>query len=102
MDLAAGSLGGVVAWYSLIHTPLDRLAPVLASLAGSGRHHIQQAYCHEVSMHGYLLDPDIVAAQLKTVGLLVEAQLLRAPDADERTPQGYLMARKPQPPAGPA
>jgi len=109
LDLAAGSLGGIVAWYSLIHTPPERLAPVLAALAGglapggflllafqagSGRRHIQQAYGHEVSMHAFLLDPDAVVAQLEAAGLAVEARLVRAPDTDERTPQAYLMARK--------
>ena len=114
LNLEAGSWGGIVAWYSLIHTPPERLGSVFASLAGglapggflllafqagSGRRHIQHAYGHEISMHAYLLDPDTVEVQLEAAGLEVEARLRRAPDADERTPQAYLMARKSNSPA---
>lgn len=106
-----GSLGGVVAWYSIIHfTPsqlpvaiaeLHRvLAPgghlVLAFQAGDERVHVEQAYGHAISVDAYRLPPAHVADLLTDAGCVVDARLVRAPAGDlEKTPQAYLLARKP-------
>jgi SAM-dependent methyltransferase len=109
LEADAGSLGGIVAWYSLIHTPPERRAAVLRSLAqalvpggllllafqvGDAERHIDRAYGHDVSMDAYLLDPGHLGALLEEAGCGVQARLIREPDSDERTPQAYLVARK--------
>jgi SAM-dependent methyltransferase len=115
LDLPDGCLGGVMAWYSTIHIPDDRLpavfaefcrvlAPrVLALLAfqsGDDTLHLTEALGHPVSLAvRRRRRPEHVAALLTQAGLLVQARLLREPDNDgrfpERTPQAFLLARKP-------
>jgi SAM-dependent methyltransferase len=65
LDLTDGVLGGIVAWYSINHTPPDRLPVVFAEfhrVLGPGGHlllafqvgdervHLEQAYGHPVSL----------------------------------------------------
>ena len=110
LDLADGALAGVVAWYSIIHTPPERLPAVfgefhrvlgpggcllLAFQAGDRCVHLERAYGHEISLDAYRLSPEVIRELLGRAGLHVQAQLLREPDAGEKTPQAYLIARKP-------
>jgi ubiquinone/menaquinone biosynthesis C-methylase UbiE len=103
------SLGGVVAWYSIIHTPPERMGALFGELArvlapggvlvtafqvGDERRHIEQGYGHEVSLDAYRLRPEAVAAFMAGAGLAVTAQLVRQPEAHEKTEQAYLLARK--------
>jgi len=109
LDASPGSLGGIVAWSSLIHTPPERRAAVLESFAralapggllllafqvGDAQRHIDRAYGHDVSMDAYLLDPASIRTALELAGFTLEAELVRAADQDERNPQAYLLARK--------
>ncbi|TDQ01344.1 class I SAM-dependent DNA methyltransferase [Labedaea rhizosphaerae] len=109
LDLADGALAGALAWYSLIHTPPERLAPVVAELVrvlapggrlltafqvGDERRHLSHAYGHDITLDAYRLRPEFVAGLFADAGLVVEAQLVRAPDANEKSPQAYLLARK--------
>jgi len=109
LDAGPATLGGIVAWYSLIHTPPERRAAVLQSFAralvpggllllafqvGDAERHIDRAYGHEVSMDAYLLDPEHFGPLLEDAGCAVEARLIHGPDSDEWTPQAYLVARK--------
>lgn len=104
------SLGGIVAWYSIIHTPPERLPVVFAEFArvlapgghlllafqsGDEPRHITHAYGHDIALDAYRLPPDGIAVMLKNAGLAVQSQLLRAPDESEKTPQAFLLARKP-------
>jgi SAM-dependent methyltransferase len=114
LDLPDGVLGGIVAWYSIIHTPPERLPVTFAEfhrvLAPGGhlliafqvgdaqRVHLQQAYGHAVSFDAYRLSPDHVADLLREAGLAVHARLLREPDEPEKLQQAYLLARKPEQP----
>jgi len=110
--LAVGDarLGGVVAWYSIIHLPPDQrptafaelhrvLAPggrlLLAFQVGDERVHVQHAYGHDVSAYAYRLPPDEVADLAAAAGFTVEARLVRAAMGVEKIPQAYLLARKP-------
>ncbi|MFC1433481.1 class I SAM-dependent methyltransferase [Streptacidiphilus sp. N1-3] len=110
LDLPDGALGGVVAWYSTVHTPSELLplvfaefhrvtAPggrlLLAFKAGDERRHLTRAYGHELSLDVYWTPPDQVAELAAGAGFLVEARLIREPDQSERGPQGYFLARKP-------
>ncbi|WP_084093782.1 class I SAM-dependent DNA methyltransferase [Amycolatopsis rifamycinica] len=111
LDAEDGSLAGAVAWYSLIHTPPEELAPVVAELArvlapggrlltgfhvGDERRHISHGYGHDISLDAYRLPPDFVAELCLAAGLVVEARLVREPQGPfEKAPQAYLLARKP-------
>jgi ubiquinone/menaquinone biosynthesis C-methylase UbiE len=65
LDLADGSLGGIVAWYSIIHTPRGLLPQVFAEFArvlvpgghlllafkaGDETRHLAKGYGHEMSI----------------------------------------------------
>ncbi|WP_405727372.1 methyltransferase domain-containing protein [Streptomyces sp. NBC_01537] len=112
LDLADGSLGGVVAWYSIIHTPPELLPAVFAEfhrvLAPGGHlllafqvgdevRHIEEAYGHAgLSYYAYRLRPDQVSDLLDRAGIAVDARLVREPKGPEKTPQAFLLARKPE------
>jgi SAM-dependent methyltransferase len=113
LDLPDGVLGGIVAWYSIIHTPPERLpvafaefhrvlAPgghlLLAFQVGDERVHHEQAYGHAVSLDAYRLPPDRVTELLGQAGLVVHARVLREPDEPEKLQQAYLLARKSEEP----
>ena len=109
--LADGTLGGIVAWYSIIHTPPARLPGVFAEFhrtlrgggllllafqAGDEPRHLDFADGHEIDLDAYRLPPERITELLLHAGLVVEAQLLREPDDRyEKTRQAYLLARKP-------
>jgi SAM-dependent methyltransferase len=110
LDLADEAVGGVLAWYSVIHTPPELLPVVFAEFhrvlapggqlllgfqVGDERRHLTQAYGHPVSLDAYLLSPDRVAEQLSHAGLVVHARLVREPERREKHPQAVVMARRP-------
>ncbi|MGZ4547872.1 MAG: class I SAM-dependent DNA methyltransferase [Blastococcus sp.] len=108
LDLPDASLGGLVAWYSVIHTPPELLPGVFAEFArvlrpaghlllafqaGDELVHLEQAYGHALSLDAYRLDPGRVVDLLERAGLDVHAQLVREPEPPEKTRQAYLLAR---------
>jgi SAM-dependent methyltransferase len=109
LDVTDGALAGILAWYSIIHTPpellptaFDEFARVLAPdgqallafQVGDERRHIAQGYGHAVSLDAYRLPPDRVTELLARSGLFVHARLVREPDGRESVPQAYLLAAK--------
>jgi SAM-dependent methyltransferase len=109
LALERGTVGGITAWYSIIHTPPAQLPTAfeefsrvlveggyvaLAFQVGGARVHIEQGYGHAVSLDAYRLDPDDVTELLASAGLLVQARLVRQPDASEKVAQAYLLAQK--------
>ncbi|MGN9807777.1 class I SAM-dependent DNA methyltransferase [Micromonospora sp. BQ11] len=114
LDVPDASLGGVVAWYSVIHVPDDVLPAVLAEfhrvLAPGG--HLALAFqvgdepLRPAAMLGapvaltfHRRRPDAVADLLARAGLPVRVRLVREPEVHpthtEHTPQAYILARKP-------
>lgn len=98
---------GALAWYSIIHTPPDGLAAIVAEVrrvlrpagltllsfqVGSGRRRIERAYGCDVVMTAHLHDPGHVASVLGDHGFAVEAQLTRAPGDRERHGQAFVLA----------
>jgi ubiquinone/menaquinone biosynthesis C-methylase UbiE len=109
LPFAAGSFAGALAWYSIIHTPDERLPEVFAELrrvldtggvvllgfqAGSGERLIQHAYGHEdLDLVAYRHDVDPVAAALVAAGFEVHTRLDRGPQGEyERSHQGFVLA----------
>ncbi|GAB3490330.1 class I SAM-dependent methyltransferase [Amycolatopsis cihanbeyliensis] len=115
LDLEDGSLGGLLAWYSIIHVPRERLPEVLAEFhrvlapggylqlgfqVGDEPLHRSEAAGHEISLDFHRCRPDQITELLNQAGLVPYARMVREPDADgnfpETTPQAFLLARKPQ------
>jgi SAM-dependent methyltransferase len=89
LDVADGALGGIVAWYSIIHTPPERLPAVFAEFrrvlapgghallafqAGDERVHLRHAYGHDISLVAYRLPPDRIAELLIRAGFEVQSR----------------------------
>jgi SAM-dependent methyltransferase len=100
-------VGGVVAWYSIIHTPPALLPAAFIEFARvlrSGGHlllafqvgdecvELRHAYGHDIALDAYRLSPDDIATTLATFGFDVVASLVRAPYGLEKTPQAFLIA----------
>ena len=109
LEVADESLAGVVAWYSVIHTPPDDLPAIFAELhrvirpngllllafqSGGFSVRREQAYGHAVTFEAHRHDPDRVTAQLADAGLRVTVRTERAPQDYETTPQAFLLARR--------
>jgi SAM-dependent methyltransferase len=107
LDLADGSVGGVVAWYSIIHIPDDSLPNVFAEFhrvlepggclvvafqVGDEPVRYSEAFGHAVALEFRRLQPDRVAELLHQAGFTVRARLERAPEGVETTPQAFLLA----------
>lgn len=114
LDVPDESLGGVLAWYSTIHIPDQRLPEVFAEFyrvltpggylqlgfqVRDAPRHISQSLGHAISLDAPRRQPDDVARLLGAAGFVLRAQLVREPDEEgefpERDPQAFLLARKP-------
>jgi SAM-dependent methyltransferase len=115
LPVTDGALAGLVAWYSIIHTPPEQLGPVFAEFrrvlrpggelllafqAGDERVELHQAYGHTISLDAYRLPPDWIEAQLAAAGLVTHTRIRRDPGPRESTPQAYLLARRTAPDQG--
>ncbi|MEU5596602.1 class I SAM-dependent methyltransferase [Streptomyces sp. NPDC020298] len=120
LDLPDGTLGGIMALYSIIHVPDDHLPGAFAEFRrtlvpgghvllcfqsddadgdggrdGSAHLHIAERFGHRIDLDYYLRTPDTVSAALAAAGLLPVATTVRAPVGDEKRPRAFLLARKP-------
>jgi SAM-dependent methyltransferase len=111
LPFADDTFDGVLAWYSIIHTPEVGLPAVFAELrrvlspggvllvgfqAGTGERRIAHAYGHDLDLLAYLHDVDGVAASLTRAGFAVHTRLDRSPRREfERSHQGFVLAVRP-------
>jgi SAM-dependent methyltransferase len=109
LPLAAASLAGLVAWYSVIHVPDEALPGVLAGFAralrpggvlllasqsGEGSTLKTEGYGgHPMAVHVHRRTPERLAGLVEDAGLAVEGRLLRR-HGDTPTPAGFLLARR--------
>jgi SAM-dependent methyltransferase len=116
LSVPDGSLGGIVAWYSIIHVPTELLPEVFAGFHRalvSGGHlllafqvgdevrHRTSAAGHEISLDFHRRQPHRVAQLLRQAGFAVQATLVREPrrvvaQLIEQVPQAFLLAEKRQ------
>jgi SAM-dependent methyltransferase len=115
LDLPDGALGGVLAWYSTIHVPDDRLPGAFAEFrrvlapggyvllgfqVGDELMHRSEGLGHQISLDFRRRQPDQVARLLGEAGFTVCSRMVREPDGNpefpERDPQGFVLARRPQ------
>ncbi|HZE32365.1 MAG TPA: methyltransferase domain-containing protein [Actinoallomurus sp.] len=110
LDVGDEALGGILAWYSIIHTPPEELPAVLTEfhrVLAPGGHLLlgffqadddpgvlAQPFDHRVTL-GYRWSLDGVAELLHKAGFTESARLSREPNENERFPQGRLLVRKP-------
>ncbi|GAA4610953.1 class I SAM-dependent methyltransferase [Saccharopolyspora hordei] len=111
LDLPDGALGGLVAWYSLIHVPPEQVPAVLAEfhrVLAPGGHlllafqvgdepplHLSEALGHRIDLDFHRWTTDRIADLLRQAGFAVTARLERESDGTERTPQAHVLARRP-------
>ena len=110
LDLPDAAAGGVLAWYSTIHTPPHFLPGVFAELCrvlapggylligfhvGAGDRPRTVTYRDGITIDAYDVTPERVADLARQAGLVVHTELMRAPQGRETRPQASLIAAKP-------
>jgi SAM-dependent methyltransferase len=114
LDLDNDSLGGIAAFYSVIHAPPEQLPQVmrefyrvlhpggLALLAfhiGDEVKHLEEWWEKPVSLDFHFYQPATLARRLEAAGFRIEAKVERAPyvgSVEHPSQRGYLLARKPE------
>jgi SAM-dependent methyltransferase len=108
LDLADGVLGGILAFYSVIHTPPPQLPAVFTEfqrVLAPGGHLLlgffagedprPEEFDHKVTL-AYRWSPDSLLDLLRHTGFVEVARMLREPHEDERQfQQAQLLVRKP-------
>ena len=110
LDLPDASLGGLLAYYSIIHIPWQQrpqlfaefhrvLAPggtlMLTFQIGNERSQYTELFGTPISLDVYRQQPDEVADLLREAGFDLSTTAVREREGTEKTPQGYVLARKP-------
>jgi ubiquinone/menaquinone biosynthesis C-methylase UbiE len=111
LDLGDASRAAVLAWYSIIHLPRERVPDAFAEFhrvlepggylqlafqVGNDDPHRTEGYGKAIDLQFHRHQPELVAEQLTTAGLPVRACLTREPVDGEPRPQAFILARKPE------
>ena len=106
LDLPDATLAGIVAWYSIIHTPPALLPTVFAEFSrtlapggwlllgfhvGDGIRHMTHAYGHDLDMDAWLFTPEQVDGLAAAAGLRPYGRLVREPQGLEKRQQAFLL-----------
>ncbi|MFE7975259.1 class I SAM-dependent DNA methyltransferase [Streptomyces shenzhenensis] len=114
LDLPDETLGGALALYSTIHVPDDHLPAVFTEVhrtlvpgghvllgfqsgEADGRTRLTERYGHEISLDYHWRTPETVCGLLTAAGLEPRARLVREPEAEQKLPRAFVLARKPAP-----
>ncbi|MCC3776133.1 class I SAM-dependent methyltransferase [Streptomyces sp. UNOB3_S3] len=105
LDLADGELGGIVSWYSVIHTPPRDMPTYFAEfrrVLAPGGHLLLAffesegepvtAFDHKVTT-AYRWPIDDLAGLARAAGFVETGRMLREPHHDERYRRGHLLMR---------
>jgi ubiquinone/menaquinone biosynthesis C-methylase UbiE len=110
LDMPAAGLGGLLAYYSIIHIAKERRPEIFAEFyrvlapngvlmvvfqVGDEQGHRTDFRGTPVSVHWYRQRPDELANLLDEAGFSLWTTAVRQPDGGESVPQGYILARKP-------
>ena len=110
LPVADSAADGILAWYSIIHSPPTALPAIarefwralrpggsalIAFHAGSGHRTIDRAYGHDVQLRAELHAPDDVALRFTEQGFVMRAQLVRSARSMEKHPQAAILVDKP-------
>ena len=107
------ALGGIVAYYSIIHIPPNAVPQAFAEFqrvlrpggqlmlgfhAGEDELvHLDELWDFPISLDYYFYRPETLADLLEAAGFTIEARIVRAPyapDVEHQSQRGYLLARK--------
>ncbi|HET6738599.1 MAG TPA: methyltransferase domain-containing protein [Kribbella sp.] len=109
LDLPDGQLGGLLAFYSIIHIPWELRAQVFAEFhrvlapggtlmlafqVGDEHRRRTELFGTPVSLSWYRQQPDEVIALLQEAGFESWATAVREPGEGEGAPRAYVIARK--------
>ncbi len=113
LPIESGVLAGAICWYSIIHTPPDRLAEcfdelarvlmpggylLLAFQAEGGPVHREDAFGTHLPLTSYRHSVKLVADRLEDTGFTISTTVLRAPELEhETTSQGFVVATRHRP-----
>ncbi|MGW7420095.1 class I SAM-dependent DNA methyltransferase [Streptomyces sp. NPDC054813] len=111
LDLPDATLGGILAFYSIIHIPDDHLPAAFAGfhrVLVPGGHvllafqkgeqpglHLTERFGHEIDLQYHWRPAYAVGDMLAKAGLEVAATLIREPLDGEKRPRAFVLARKP-------
>ncbi|HEY1699775.1 MAG TPA: methyltransferase domain-containing protein [Trebonia sp.] len=111
LDLPDASRAGIIAWYSIIHLPRERVPDAFAQFrrvlkpggylqlafqVGDDDPHRSEGYGKAIDLRFHRHLPEAVTKQLDSAGLPVQACLVREPTGGEPRPQAFILARKPE------
>jgi len=109
LPFADAELAGALAWYSVIHTPEERQAGLYAEFArvvrpggplllafqvGDDVVHLTHAYGHDLDLRTRRQNPEAVKSRLEAAGFALTAELVAQPVPPQKSPQGYVLARR--------
>jgi SAM-dependent methyltransferase len=116
LDVPDASLGGIVAFYSILHVPPDEVVAVLGELRralrpacplllsfhiGKEPLHVDELWGHRVTLDFFFFESAAMKAYLEEAGFEGVEVIERDPypDVEVQTRRAYLSARAPGPPA---
>ena len=109
LDLPDSSLGGLLAYYSIIHVPWERRSDVLTEFhrvlapggqlllvfqIGSEKRHLDEIFGKTINCDWYRQQPDDLVELLRATGFTVGSTTVREAKDAESLPQGFIIAAK--------